>query len=356
MQRIACILLSGTIAITAVARAESDAPADRISQPAHVEKVHAIDTTTREGSLLVSALGTNWEATTADQSNCRPQWDLQAESIFLWRDNDARSRPITALNPQSIDFDAGIGPMITLGLRADAKHGWEGRYFSALGMTGEIDNSNSNFAQQLLFTQLDFSAPGFNGPDSYALQYQSDLHSAEINYVHSWDRLSLLGGFRFVRLSENFEWRSGRSGISSEVAGGSLGTHTNNDLYGGQIGARWRQNYQRLFCDIKGRAGLFGNEANQRTTLLAIGYLDPREFAGSTTYDSAVAFVGDLNFSAGIRVTSVWAIRAGYNLIWIDRVALAPDQFQGFEFASQQVAIDGSVFLHGVNVGLEGCW
>jgi hypothetical protein len=199
--------------------------------------------------------------------------------------------------------------------------------------------------------------PGFNGLDTYALRYQSDLHSAEINYVHTWKRFSVLGGFRFVRFSDNFEWSSGRSGISSEVFSGSVGHHTDNDLYGGQIGARWRQRYRRLFLDITGRAGVFGNDANQ---IANFGISDSgstlRDVAGPTAYDSAVAFVGDLNFSAGCRLTSVWAVRAGYNLIWIDRVALAPDQFQGFEFANQQVALDGSVFLHGVNVGLEGQW
>lgn len=352
MRWIARTLLVVLITCSPIARAQCNAQTGHAAETAQVAAEKMTDNAASEGDLLPSVLGTSCRNMDADACDCWPQWNLQAESIFLWRDNDARNRSIGLLNPQNIDFDAGIGPMITLGLRADASHGWEGRYFSALEMNGGIDSSSSNFQ----FAHLDLTAPGFNGPVFYALQYQSDLHSAELNYVHTWDRFSVLGGFRFVRLSENFEWRTGRAGISSEVISGSLGMHTDNDLYGGQVGARWRQNYQRLFCDLTGRAGVFANEANQSVNFRGFGYLDPSEIDGSTTYDNAVAFVGDLNLSAGCRLTSVWAIRAGYNLMWIDRVALAPDQFHGFGFENQQVAIDGSVFLHGANVGFEGQW
>jgi hypothetical protein len=74
-------------------------------------------------------------------------------------------------------------------------------------------------------------------------------------------------------------------------------------------------------------------------------------------YYIAVAFVGALNISAGYRFSNVWSVRAGYNLIWIDRVALAPDQLNlAFGSDIYPIYTDGGIFLHGVNLGLEGRW
>ena len=72
-----------------------------------------------------------------------------------------------------------------------------------------------------------------------------------------------------------------------------------------------------------------------------------------------VAFVGEINLSALYRLTDVWNLRAGYNAIWIEGLALAPDQLD-FNFATapggNQLHNGGGMFLHGVNVGLEARW
>ena len=40
--------------------------------------------------------------------------------------------------------------------------------------------------------------------------------------------------------------------------------------------------------------------------------------------DTDVAFVGDLNFSIIYQLNRVWGLRTGYNLIWLEGVALRP--------------------------------
>jgi len=54
----------------------------------------------------------------------------------------------------------------------------------------------------------------------------------------------------------------------------------------------------------------------------------------------------------------VWGIRAGYNLIWIDGLALAPNQFDFSvaDNAGSALASGGGVFLNGANLGLEARW
>ena len=70
-----------------------------------------------------------------------------------------------------------------------------------------------------------------------------------------------------------------------------------------------------------------------------------------------VAFIGDLNLSVGYQLSRVWAARCGYNLMWIDQVALAPDQLD-FDISSPgtHISTGGDVFLQGINVALEAHW
>jgi len=59
-----------------------------------------------------------------------------------------------------------------------------------------------------------------------------------------------------------------------------------------------------------------------------------------------------------IPLTKFWSLRAGYNLMWIENVALAPDQLD-FTFTPTSGTMlndNGGVFLHGANVGLQAAW
>ena len=69
-------------------------------------------------------------------------------------------------------------------------------------------------------------------------------------------------------------------------------------------------------------------------------------------------FIGDINLSTIYRLTDVWGIRAGYNLIWIDGLALAPNQynFGVNEGAGSALVSGGGVFMNGANLGLEARW
>ncbi len=71
-----------------------------------------------------------------------------------------------------------------------------------------------------------------------------------------------------------------------------------------------------------------------------------------------VAFLGELNFNLIYQLSKVWDIRAGYNLFWIDGVALAPDQldFSADIGAGGRLDSNGNAFYHGVNIGLEARW
>jgi hypothetical protein len=132
--------------------------------------------------------------------------------------------------------------------------------------------------------------------------------------------------------------------------------HSENNMYGAQLGGRWRECRGRFFWDFTGKAGIFGNDANQSQYLSSGG--GTQLLRNFTTYDSSVAFVGDLNLSIGFRINQVWAARCGYNVIWIDQVALAANQldFAVNPTAGHNITSNGDIILHGINIGLEGHW
>ena len=100
------------------------------------------------------------------------------------------------------------------------------------------------------------------------VDYTSELHNVEINYVHTWGRLSVLGGFRFVRLSDDFGLQS--TAVSPGIPwsqplslSDEYHVHSENNLYGAQLGGRYRICCERFFGEFTGKAGLFGNDLNQ---------------------------------------------------------------------------------------------
>jgi long-subunit fatty acid transport protein len=68
--------------------------------------------------------------------------------------------------------------------------------------------------------------------------------------------------------------------------------------------------------------------------------------------------MADLNLSVAYRLTDVFALRAGYNAIWIGGVALAPNQwdFGASTDAGKNLDPTGSIFLNGLSVGLDAAW
>jgi hypothetical protein len=287
-------------------------------------------------------------------NSCWPRWYVEAEAIFLWRNNDVAVQPVmfssqttsTVLDTRSADFDTGIGPRALIGLRTSQCSAWELQYFSALDMSGAVNIVSPN---QLFVAGSLSQLWGIS--DSANINYSSELHNVEVNYCRSWNSLSLLGGFRFVRLSEDYDL----STIDS-FGNDAYDVHSKNDLYGAQIGGRWRECCGRLYWEFTGKAGVFGNDSLQSQFLTAFGGTQvQRNF---TTYESCVAFVGDLNLSVGFRLNKVWAARCGYNAMWIDQVAMAANQldFNLGPTAGRTISTDGNVFLHGINVGCEGRW
>jgi hypothetical protein len=124
-----------------------------------------------------------------------------------------------------------------------------------------------------------------------------------------------------------------------------------NDLIGIQIGTDiyiWSSGALSVNSICKG--GVYGVAADNAFTNLTA--------AGGTitagTFEGNVGFVGEAGFQAVYRLYSNVALQGGYQLLWIDGLALASNQ----ALASAGVAlspgtdVDGGLFYHGATVGI----
>lgn len=165
-----------------------------------------------------------------------------------------------------------------------------------------------------------------------------------------------IAGFRYINLDEELNIVAQRDVIGA-VEEGTYNIRTSNHLYGAQVGARLRRTRGEFGWEATGKVGIFGNDVEQVQTAIDFPNFPLRPTVSSR--GGEVAFLGELNLSALYQLSEVWNVRAGYSVMFIDGLALAPDQLD-FNFATtpngNQLHDGGDLFLQGVNVGLEARW
>jgi hypothetical protein len=257
----------------------------------------------------------------------------------------------TVLAVDDLNFDSETGVRAVVGNRIDECHSWETGYLGVFDLDGSVAATGNN--DLALPGELGVSSLDFFAADRIQLDYGSELHSAELNHLRVVnDDLSLLMGFRYLSFDEEFNINS----TDADTGSSDYQIDTNNDLYGGQIGAQYLKSRGRFGWGATAKAGVFGNDSSQRQFITDFprgSFLRPeRSSSGGHT-----AFVGELNLSHIYHFSEVLSFRAGYTLLWIEGVALASDQL---DFTNSPISgtglSHGGVFLHGVHLGLTAVW
>ena len=68
---------------------------------------------------------------------------------------------------------------------------------------------------------------------------------------------------------------------------------------------------------------MYSNNNHQNNRIIDFGDFN---FRNASAKGSDQSFVADVNLNGIYRISGNWQCRLGYNLIWVNRVALAPDQ------------------------------
>lgn len=309
--------------------------------------------------------------------NPRPDWTSYAltDALYWGRDNQATNRPLVtlvdgpvapALMAHDLQFPMSAGVRAFYGQRAPDQGGWELGYFGVFGQSA---------TQTVGATAQDFlQFPGDLGPimtsegELATVKYSSIINSAEFNLFStstewrdpsaSWLTVDWLVGFRYVGVEEQSSIAIDCCADGGDAIPIGYGVATRNNLFGAQIGNRSRWTWANWAFEGWAKAGVFGNAQEQIQQPL-VDYLGEPVRPGLSRSGGVVSFVGDINTSIVYRLTDVWGIRAGYNLIWIDGLALAPNQYDFTNVpgtSGTNLVSGGGIFMHGANLGLEARW
>ena len=291
---------------------------------------------------------------------CEPRWTATSDAIFLTRSAAGGQQLVTdplsgdtLLNASDLTFSPAAGPRLSL-IRHGAS-GWdiELNYFSIQGWGATADVPNASFPMGFGYLAIDEAIP-LPVTDA-AFQYHSRLDSGELNFRHRvHERLTWLAGFRWVELGESYDVTGTESIYSTPF---QHNVRAFNHLYGAQAGADltlWKGE-KGLRIDALGRAGIFYNAADQDNILTDPAGIGTLSAAAATSH---TAFVGEVGLVGSYQVNRHLSVRGGYELMWIDGVALAPNQIAATDFGLGSVGVNASssVFYHGATAGLQLAW
>jgi hypothetical protein len=305
-----------------------------------------------------------------------PLWTSYAltDALFWGRDNQATDRPLIVavdgapepvITARDLQFPVSEGVRAFYGRRDPSRGGWE------IGYWGVWGQSASAFAAASPpdFLQMPDPLGGLMTIDgeTATVKYNSLINSAEANVFSTWTEwrdhsgswltVDWLAGFRYVGVEEQASILMNCCVDDESAIKVPYGVRTRNNGFGAQIGNRTRWTWERWAFEGWAKAGLLGNAQEQIQSPL-VDFTGFQQRPALSTTGGQVSFIGDLNTSLVYRLTDVWGLRVGYNLIWIDGLALAPNQFDFSvtENSGTRLVSGGGIFMHGANLGLEARW
>ncbi|MCW5697462.1 MAG: hypothetical protein KIS96_12115 [Bauldia sp.] len=252
-------------------------------------------------------------------------WVARTGAVILTRDGPPLVPPAGQFILDNSGFGWVAGPDVYVARRIHCVHWIDVRHFSVQGWHAD-------------YLLDDGFGTVFDG------SYDAGLYSTEINLrTQRSDRFAYLVGFRWIELHEQ---------INNELSaiGFAFATSTGAHLYGGQVGVDavlWSAG--RFSVEGSAKAGVYWTH-NQGHYTNTVGF-------DQTATERSVAFVGDLGVAGVYQATERVGVRAGYQLLWINNVALAGNQLQ-FSVVPPPLPLDtnGSVFAHGASLGIEINW
>ncbi len=261
-------------------------------------------------------------------------------------------------NVDDMHFNPEIGPRMTLDYQTSDGPVFEMSYFGIYNWESRLDlqgNDNMSLPRHFETNTIDF-----HNADRMQVNYTSRINSIEANLIYiqpSYPNVGLLCGLRFAKVEEHFDLQSLNLVDDNPNHGLSYyDIRTKNDLYGVQFGSTWRACFQRF--DLRGaiKAGVFDDEAKQEQIVSDQNSLVLLRDNASRA--SRGVFLTEINLSLSYCLRANTAVNVGYDVIWIDKLARAPDQL---DFTMNAASGTGVVFgdgalMHGPRVGFEARW
>ena len=324
---------------------------------------------------------------------CAPRWyDITIDAMYMNREDVSRTVNFASsgvngnivLSTDSLDFDHQLGMRLTGSVQFFAGSNIELTYFGLFNWaTGDSVNIPTGPGTLYsVYSNFGLSpSGGFDETDRSTFQqitYSSTVDNFEINFRKRWQGAncrvqgSWLAGVRYVYLLEDFgyntsggEDRGTDPVVEISDSSTSLVT-TRNSLTGFQMGGDlWTAIIPGVLIGAEGKAGVYGNYGAQNTSVFATTTAPAQS---STIVESAaindISFVADASVQYIYRISPQWTLGGNYNIMYLDGVALAPENFntaappnlQGASARTVGYNDNGRVWYHGYGARLEYIW
>jgi len=243
-----------------------------------------------------------------------------------------------------------LGALFTVGFQLDKVAATEFTFFGFQDWSSSATVIDPGNNLHLAGTLSPFTND-FAGADQATITYSSRVYNAEANYKQTIEGLTLLTGFRWFNISEQFNLNS-HNALFGEAS--DYRVRAKNNLYGWQWGAGYNCQVSRLNLGILGKIGVFANVASNNALLRDFGNTQvDRDYRATTTQ---VSVLGEIQANATYWITDWAAIRVGYRLIGVNNLALGPSQLDLTGPAVGRppfIYAHDYLILHGANAGIE---
>jgi hypothetical protein len=312
--------------------------------------------------LPLSASAGDQEDSTSTLSESTPRWTVSAEAIVLERIGGVsrtlvervpftvpffsvpNAPSVEAFNSSQIQQGFSAGPKIDLIYHGDSGYSAELSYFNIFNQSATKVIGPDNPADWLL---MKAPAPFWQTQDhtyqAMAWSAATNLYSAEANgRLELSSRVTLLAGFRWLELNDKLLGTLSPAGIFPPF----WNTSTVNNLYGAQIGVNGKiLELGRFSLGGLIQIGIFDDNAGQST-----GVSLQKEVYPSKASANHAAFVSEAGVQLKYQVSNGLALKAGYEALWLDGVALAPGQIQE-TIATEHLPPPSTMRTLGINCG-----
>lgn len=286
---------------------------------------------------------------------------FQADALWLGRFHSVErplvvelpgTTPVLSTQDVSLSHQFSPGVLFTAGFNLNQVSAVEFTYFGLNDWSTQ--NTVTDAAGNLgLAGTLQLATTDFIFSDRFTVSYSSHINNAEANYKQTIEGMTLLAGFRYFNLSEFYDINAHNPMLNESS---DYTVNAVNQLIGGQVGLGFNRTWGRLTAGVLGKIGVFANLAHQQTLLQDLGNTFPiRDYRAEST---ATSVLGEFQLNLSYQVASWFAVHAGYRIIGVSNLALAPGQldlnntFPGFKY----IDVHEYLFLHGLNVGAEIRW
>ena len=329
---------------------------------------------------------------------CAPRWfDAYADYVYLTRDESTRGGglvsdgpagfgpPQIVLSTDNADLGKSAGFRAGVARHVGAYSAIEFGFIGTMNWAGAAQVTSNLDELYHVFSDFGTNPPpqgppgpivrgGYTDTDSAEfanLEYSSSLDSFELGYRKRWQGAncrfngSWMVGARYAKLDEELvhnvvvDYPDPNGGGAPDITGFlDAFVGTSNSMAGAQFGGDlWVTLLPGLRLGTDAKAGIYGNRASQRTEInagqLAVPVIEEAN-------NDRVAFLVDLSVQSLWRLNENWTVRSGYTAMFIDGVALAPENFNTSEpftaARTPSITDDGYIFLHGYTAGVEYMW